>query len=335
MKKPETSNLLVNFRFAIILFLSVCTLVADLRLKVLSDFRYYLESALYPVMVFANSPRRVGEVVSSEFRSRSDLIAENERLSRENYLQRADLLRLRSLEQENDAMRRLLNSPMQETSRRMFAEVVDVDTNPYLQRVVVNRGRNSGVYEGMPVITDEGLVGQVIEANHNFSRVLLLIDPSSSIPVVDARNQIRAIVTGNGSHDELELSNVPRSTDIREGDLLVTSGLGEVYPEGYPVAIVTAVGFSETQPFADVKARPLVDFDRMRYVLMFWYEKSDLQGGYYAEPKERTDGKVVLREARIRKLIDSMSGSRNRAQNASAQDSTAGEQQADAEGGAN
>lgn len=325
MKKPETPSLLINFRFALIFALSVIMLVADLRLKVLSDFRYYLESALYPVMVFADSPRSVSRVVSSEFKSRSELIEENERLSSENYLQRADLLRLRSIEQENAAMRRLLNSPLHETSRRMFAEVVDVDTNPYLQRVVVNRGSSSNVYEGMPVITDEGLVGQVIEVNHSFSRVLLLIDPSSSIPVIDSRNQIRAIVTGTGSHDELEISNVPRSTDIQEGDLLVTSGLGDVYPEGYPVAIVTSVGFSETQPFADVKAKPLVDFDRMRYVLMFWYDRSLSNGDRYVEPKKRTDSKVILREERIRNLIDSMSSSRAR-QNQATNEPASGEE---------
>lgn len=308
MIKSETPSLLINFRFALIFFLSVILLVADLRLKVLSDFRYYLESALYPVLVFADSPRSVSDAVSSQFKSRSELIEENERLSSENYLQRADLLRLRALEQENAAMRKLLNSPLNETSRRMFAEVVDVATNPYLQRVVVNRGLSSGVYEGMPVITDEGLVGQVIKVNYSSSWVLLLIDPSSAIPVLDSRNQIRAIVNGTGSHDELEISNVPRSTDIRQGDLLVTSGLGNVYPEGYPVAIVTSVGFSETQPFADVKAKPLVDFDRMRYVLMFWYERQSLNDSRYVKEKELTDGKVILREARIKRLIESMSG---------------------------
>ncbi len=311
MKKPEIPHLLINFRFALVFVLSVILLVADLRLKALSDFRYYLESALFPVMMFANSPRAVSEAVSSQFTSRAELIAENERLASENYLQRVDLLRLHSLEQENAAMRRLLNSPLQETSKRMFAEVIDVDSNPYLQRVVVNRGASSEVYDGMPVITDEGLVGQVIEVNHSFSRVLLLTDPSSSIPVTDTRNQIRVIATGTGVHDELELNSVPRSTDIQEGDLLVTSGLGNVYPQGYPVAIVTKVGFSETQAFAEVKAKPLVDFDRMRYVLMFWYQSTPADQNFIP-PKRRTDGKVVLREERIRGLINSMSDTRGR-----------------------
>lgn len=311
MKKPETPSLLINLRLALLLAASIVILILDVRLKMLSDFRYYLETALYPVLVFADAPRQVSKAVSTQFKSRAELIDENEKLASENFELTADLMRLHSLEQENAAMRKLLNSPMHETSRRTFAEIIDVDSDPYLKRVVVNRGTGSGVYEGMPVITDEGLVGQVISANYAYSRVLLLIDPSSSIPVIDTRNQVRAIATGNGSHDELIITNVPRSTDIQKGDILTTSGLGGIFPEGYPVAIVTDVGFSESQPFALVKAKPLVHIDTMRYVLMVWYKKDlDGENSWAVAPKERTDSKVMLRQDKIKKLIDSMTNTR-------------------------
>lgn len=311
MKKTEQSSLLINLRFALLLVASIVVLIMDVRMKMLSEFRYYLETALYPVLVFADSPRQVSEAVSSQFKSRSDLIAENEKLASENFVLAADLMRLHSLEQENAAMRKFLNSPMHETSQRTFAEIIDVDSDPYLKRVAINRGSSSGIAEGMPVITDEGLVGQVISSNYAYSRVLLLIDPSSSIPVIDTRNQVRAIATGNGSHDELIITNVPRSTDIQKGDLLTTSGLGGVFPAGFPVAIVTEVGFSESQPFALVKAKPVVNIDTMRYVLVILSQK-DLQGKGHGEmqPKERTDGKKILREARIKSLINSMTNTR-------------------------
>ncbi len=307
MAKQEYRSLFINLRFAVCFILSVALLFADLRLKVLSDFRYYIESALYPVMLFADSPRSLSSVVSSQFKTRAELIAENERLASEIFEQRADLLRLHSLEQENAAMRKLLNSPLHETSRRMFAEVVAVDSDPYLQRVVVNRGSSSGVYHSMPVITDEGLVGQVIEVNYSFSRVLLLTDPSSSVPVVNVRNQLRALAEGNGVHDELDIANVARSADVQEGDLLVTSGLGGVFPVGYPVAVVTSVGLSENQSFAEVKAKPLVNFGRLRYVLMYWYDAQAEGHNDEVQVKRPTDGKVLLRQARIKQLIQSMS----------------------------
>lgn len=306
LTRAETPTLFITLRFLLVLVSSILLMFLDVRLKVLSEVRYYVETALYPVLIFADSPHSVSQAVSTQFKTRAELIEENERLSTENYLQRVDIMRLQTLEQENAAMRKLLNSPLHVTSRRMFAEVVSVDSDPYLQRVVVNRGSSSGVYEGMPVITDEGLVGQVVSVAYSSSRVLLFSDPASAIPVVNTRNQVRAIVSGTGIHDELIIENVPRSTDIKEGDLLVTSGLGGVYPEGYPVAIVSSVGFSEDQPFAEVKATPLVDTDKIRYVLMFWYQPNMVTATRLVQPKEQTDGKRVLRQERIRNLINSL-----------------------------
>ncbi len=307
MPRQEYNSLLINLRFVLCFLLSVALLFVDLRLKALSEVRYYIESALYPVMLFADSPRSISNAVSTQFKSRSELISENERLASAIFEQRADLLRLHSLEQENAAMRKLLNSPLHETPRRMFAEVVAVDSDPSVQRVVVNRGTSSKVYDSMPVITDEGLVGQVIEVNYSFSRVLLLTDPASSVPVVNVRNQIRALAEGNSLHDELDIANVARSADIKEGDLLVTSGLGGVYPEGYPVAVVTSVGLSDNQSFAEVKAKPLVDFARLRYVLMYWYDTKPRSDNEDVPPKEPTDGKLILRQQHIKDLIESMS----------------------------
>ncbi|MCR5084476.1 MAG: rod shape-determining protein MreC [Succinivibrionaceae bacterium] len=306
MKRPEESSFFLSLRFVFVLILTIAIMAADLRLKVMDGFRYYLESALYPLLVFANSPSSVSKMVSSQFRSRSELIDENERLSSENYLQRADLTRLHAVELENEAMRKLLNSPLRESANRMFAEIIDVETNPYLQRVRVNRGANAGVYVGMPVLTDIGLVGQVISTSSASSMVLLICDPRSSVPVVDTRNQIRGIAEGTGSHDEILIRNIPRSSDVRQGDMMVSSGLGGVYPEGYPVAVVTSVGFSDDQPFAVIRAKPIVDIDRMRYVLMFWYQSAE-DGDDSVRAKQPTDSKLLLRQQRLEQLISTMS----------------------------
>ena len=308
MNKPEQPSLFIHFRFLLLFVLSIALLAFDMRSKVLKDFRYYLETALYPVLMFADSPNAVSRMVSTQFKGHSELIEENEKLSSEIFLQRADILRLKSLESENEAMRKLLNSPQRSSSKRLFAEVIDVDSNPYLRRVVVNSGAQSGVYEGMPVVTDQGLVGQVISVNFAYSRVLLLTDPSSAIPILDMRNQTRAIASGSGVGDEILVNNVPRSTDIRVGDLLVTSGLGGRFPEGYPVATVTSVGFDESQPFALIKAKPSVDLDRMRYVLMFWYndieETEKIAEQHFKKP---TDSKIILKQEKIKRLIESLS----------------------------
>lgn len=286
-------------------------MLVDVRFRLLNDFRYYIESMLYPVLVVAESPYTLTQTVSSQLKTRSELIAENEQLSTEIYLQSVNMMRLHVLEQENAAMRRLLNSPVHVSLRRMFAEVIDVDSDPYIQRIVINQGAKDGVYQDMPVGTDEGLVGQVGTVNYNSSRVLLLSDPSSSVPIINTRSEVRAIASGTGVPNELSVDNLPRSTDIREGDLLVTSGIGGIFPEGYPVAIVTSVGYSDDQPFAEVKARTLVDVDKIRHVLLFWYQPNVVTKVQLTKPKEQTDGKYKLRDAYIKQLIEAADVSLN------------------------
>jgi len=280
----------------------------DVRSKLLSDFRYYVESALYPVLVFADSPHSVGKMMSTQFKSHSELIKENELLSTENFMQRANTLRLKDLEDENEALRKLLNTPVRQNINRLFAEVIDVDPDPYLSRVIVNRGTSSDVFEGMPVITDVGLVGQVMDANYSYSRVLLLTDPNCQIPVIDSRSAIRAICVGSGSHAEIIINNVPRTADIKEGDMLLTSGIGGVYPKGYPVAVVTSVGISDSQPFAAIKAKPLVETDKMRYVLMFGASNEAASTeDFEMQAKELTDAKKILHQQRVKNLISTLS----------------------------
>ncbi len=299
-------SLLIHVRFAILAIVSIALIVIDMNSKTLSNVRYYLETALYPVLAFADSPKTITKVVSSHLKSSNELLEENERLSAENFIQRADMLRLKSLEQENEAMRRMLNSPVHKTTKRLFAEVVDVNADVSSHRIIINRGTNDGVYVGMPVMNDEGLVGQVVSTNYSFSRVLLLVDPLSSIPVVNIRNGIRAIATGDNNLDELVINNAPRTADFKIGDKLITSGLGGVFPEGYPVATITSVGVSKGQPLASIKAKPAVDLSTMRYVLLLWYE-DDQQDPNARPPKEATDNKIMLRRERIKQLVDSMS----------------------------
>ncbi len=308
MNKPDQPSLFIHLRFAIIFFISLSIMAVDMRSRMLNDFRYYVESSLYPLMVFADAPRAVSKMVSSQFKSKSELIEENERLSVENFLQKADIMRMQALEAENDALRKLLNSPSHPSTKRLVAEVIDVDSNPYLRRVVINRGSQSGVYEGMPVISGSGLVGQVYSLNYGFSRVLLVNDPNCAVPVMCPRTNIRAVTMGTGVHDELIVNNVPRSADMRVGDILITSGLGGVYPKGFPVAEVTSVGYSDSLPFASIKAKPIVNTDTMHYVLLYWYQGINGENDdNLTLVKQRTDGKRILRQEKIKNLIESLS----------------------------
>ena len=123
------------------------------------------------------------------------------------------------------------------------------------------------------VIDDKGIVGQVTEVGTTNSRVLLIADVTHAIPVRSLRNDIRFIANGSGSLNELYLEHVPHSVDIEVGDILVSSGLGKVFPEGYPVAQVTQVVRDESRPFAQVVVSPVAKLDRLRHLLLLWYTK--------------------------------------------------------------
>ena len=135
---------------------------------------------------------------------------------------------------------------------------------------MIDRGAIQGVYEGQPVIDDKGIVGQIMQVGSTNSRVLLISDVTHAIPVRVARNNIRMIVSGSGSLNDLIIQHVPHSADVKEGDLLLSSGLGNVFPEGYPVARITSIVRDEGRPFAQINAEPVALLDRLKYLLLLW-----------------------------------------------------------------
>ncbi|EHK9049727.1 rod shape-determining protein MreC [Vibrio vulnificus] len=261
-------SLQLRLFFAVIA--SASLMLADGRLDAFSSVRYFLNSLVAPIQYTANLPRSMFDGVYERFSTRQSLLEGNQNLKREVLRLRSDLLLLEQYKEENQRLRKLLGSSFVRDEKKMVAEVMAVDTSPYRHQVVIDKGGIDGVYIGQPVLNEKGIVGQItFVAAHN-SRVLLLSDAKNAIPVQVVRNDIRVIASGNGSIDEIQLEHIPTSTDIQNDDLLVTSGLGGVYPEGYPVAYVTSVEHDTRREFAAIKAKPVVEFDRLRYLLLVW-----------------------------------------------------------------
>src|SRR4029077_14926301 len=121
------------------------------------------------------------------------------------------------------------------------ARLINADTDPFSQKITLNKGKLQGVQVGQPVIDAHGLVGIVASLEDRNSRVLLLTDPSFAVPVQSVRSGERAIAVGSGPGGELRLNYVPRTADFVEGDQLVTSGIGGRFPIGYPVGTITSI----------------------------------------------------------------------------------------------
>ncbi|BCS49441.1 cell shape-determining protein MreC [Aeromonas jandaei] len=253
--------------------ISIAAIVADSRFGVFSHVRVYLSSLVSPLQYMANAPGTLLDTMSTQVQTRADLIEQTKQQEQQLFTLRARLLKMDQLEHENQRLRELLGSPVHKESRKMVAELLSVDSDPFSHQVLINKGALDGVYNGQAVINDQGVIGQVLHVGSTTSRVLLITDSSHGIPVRVLRNDLRAIASGSGELDKLELRNLPRNTDIQVGDLLVTSGLGGRFPEGYPVATVTRSEYVEGKPFAQIEAKPLVELDRLRYLLLLWTDK--------------------------------------------------------------
>ena len=259
--------------------LSVALIVADARFNQLAPLRSAIGTGLAPVHWLGNAPGRLSDWVSSLFTTRDDLLEQNDALNARLLILERRALKYAALASENNELRRLMNSSEVLDDRVVVGEVVAVSPDPFSHEIVINKGSRDGVKVGQAILDANGLMGQVQQTSSFTSRVLLVSDSSHAVPVEVVRNGLRAVLLGNGDPDALELVHVPDTADIREGDLLVSSGLGGRFPKGYPVAEVELITKEPGEPFVQIKASPRADLNRSRLVLVvFSPEPADRAG---------------------------------------------------------
>ncbi|WP_130887420.1 rod shape-determining protein MreC [Pseudomonas sp. Sample_21] len=268
MKPLFTKGPSLGVRLLVLAVLAVALMVVDARFDLLKPARKQASLVLMDAYWITDLPGRLWEGVASQFGSRTELVAENEKLKTENLLLQGRMQKLAALTEQNVRLRELLNSSALVNEKVEVAELIGMDPNPFTHRIIINKGERDGVVLGQPVLDARGLMGQVVELMPYTSRVLLLTDTTHSIPVQVNRNGLRAIASGTGNPERLELRHVADTADIKEGDLLVSSGLGQRFPAGYPVATVKEVIHDSGQPFAIVRAVPTAALNRSRYLLL-------------------------------------------------------------------
>ena len=255
-------------RLVFVLICSAALIFFDHKMASFETVRGYLQSLVSPLQYMANAPKQMMTWASKNLISRQRLMKENEDFRENELFFHEQAMQLSIVQQENDRLRSLLSSPVRGEIKKMFAEILSVDGDPYSHQVVINRGANDGVYEGQPVLDEKGIVGQILHVGASSSRVILITDISHAIPVRIQRNGLRLIASGSGQIDRLVHNFVAHSADIKAGDLLVTSGLGGKYPEGYPVSRVILVRTDESREFAVIYSEPVAEIDRLRYMLL-------------------------------------------------------------------
>lgn len=291
-------------KLIVILTISLVIIFSDHKTGYFSSVRYYVSYLTAPIQNLANIPHQLSEWLSTQGRSRADLMEENAQLQAQALLLKRRVQKLISLSAENIRLRELLNSSDLLEESVTVGEIIGVDQDPARHEIIINKGKSDGIYVNLPVLDASGLMGQIIEVGALSSRAILISDPNHALPVQVNRNSVRAIAVGSGSLDRLLLSHVPDTADIVVGDTLVSSGLGQRFPEGYPVGVVTRVDHDPGKAFAIVEAKPSAQLDRSRNVLLVFKEQSELQlqapvvpGSEQAPILENQNGSGVVKMA--------------------------------------
>ncbi|HAZ7573976.1 rod shape-determining protein MreC [Legionella sp. PATHC032] len=256
--------------FVFALTFSILLMFSDYHYRYLDFVRSGFSLIVSPLQYAVDYPVRVIGWVQSLVSAKKALIDENMRLKYKQTMLEAELQKLIVIQRENSQLKELLLTSSKADMRVMAAQILAVDTSQARQVVVLNKGTRDGVYVGQPVLDAKGVMGQVIDVGPMTSTLLLISDSKSAVPVRNNRTGERAILVGTNDIEELSLINLPKTSSIHPGDVLVTSGLGRRYPEGYPVGRVEEVKSIPGEDFVKVTVSPVALLNRNRLVLLIW-----------------------------------------------------------------
>jgi rod shape-determining protein MreC len=248
--------------------LAIVTMMIDRREGALGVVRSTLEVVVYPLQLAVDAPSAFGRWVGDNLSSRNALLERNATLSARELEAAALLQRMAALEAENERLRQLMGSSARLEQKVAVAEVLAVDLDPFRHRIVIDKGSNSGAYVGQPIVDANGVMGQLASVSPFSAQAVLITDASHALPIEVNRTGLRSIAVGTGDIDRLELPYLPNNADVRENDLLVSSGLGGRFPRGFPVGVVRKVTRDPSKAFAVIEAAPAAQLNRSREVLM-------------------------------------------------------------------
>ncbi len=286
-----------GFRFALFAIASVAIMILDQRFNWLERAHYLLQATTYPVEIAVSSPVTAWDWVRKSFASRDVLEARNERLRSRLRGLEVRSMRYEALARENAALIGLRSALPPVAQRWLPAGIVNIQLDSLRQRVLIDRGSENGVTRSQAVLDDRGVVGQTMYVGPWSAEVILITDPAHALPVEIQRTGLRTIAVGTGNSNSLALPYLPANADIRVGDVLVTSGLGGVFPPGYPVARVTQVHKDAVQPLAHVRAAPFAHLQTDSEVMLIWFRHDSP-----AAPLKERNGELITGDRSIRPL---------------------------------
>jgi rod shape-determining protein MreC len=252
--------------------LAIVLMVLDHRGGWLTQVRFYLSAAAYPLQLAVSSPSQAWHWTQQSLTARQTLQAENAALRARDHELSVQVMRFEALARENAELRGLRDTLPSVADHWLAAEVVNVELNVQSERLLINRGARNGVFKGQAVMDNYGLLGQTTRVGPWSAEVILVTDPEHAVPVAIERTGVHTIAVGTGDPGSLALPYLPANADVKPGDLLLTSGLGGVFPQGYPVARISEVHHDTVQPLAQILATPLAHLSALHEVMLVWFQ---------------------------------------------------------------
>ena len=259
---------------------SLALMFSDYHYDNLHKVRYYLGAVIYPIYYTASLPARIGDWVHRELTQKGQLAEENERLKQSNFLLNSRLQKLDALKNENRRLSELLKSSHNKADgNTVVARLISADYTPLRQRIVIDKGGRNNAYIGQPILGARGVIGQIVEITPFSATGMLISDPNHAMLAQVSRSGLRALAVGTGNPRQLRLDYVPADADVREDDIIITSGLDGRYPPDYPVGRISRVEKRSGDSFADVTVEPFVELNNHREVLLVWDVKPGEETG--------------------------------------------------------
>lgn len=254
--------------FLIAFVLAITLMAADRYGEMVSEIRSVLLTGLKPIEQLSSLPKGLLNGIDRDIADFDELKRQNEILQTEILLLKANQQQLINLQQEVSRLEGLLGTTGKITDYSVqIATVSQFSQNPISQFMTLNRGRQDGVSVQNTVIDANGVIGQIVDTAAFSSRLMLITDPEHLLPVRLQRTSQRGILKGLG-YDNIELNFIPTNSNVKVGDIIETSGLGGIFPSGYPVATVTKVIEQTSNPYLKILAQPVSEFNKAYKVLI-------------------------------------------------------------------
>ena len=262
---------IVSIKLILFLVISIFFLTIDRELKISNEIRKRASYVISPIYSTADLPSRFYNEINNYLVSKNNLIKKNKILEKKIFIQSGIIQNIPLLKEENTRLKKLLNSSDESvTSKILVAELIKVNLSPFSNKVILNKGKKNNIYIGQTVIDSMGILGQVSEVNADFSVVTLITDAGHALLAVNERTGKRIVISGTGDNRYLKAKYISLNEDIIEGDILITSGLDNIFPEGYLIGEISNITKNFQKDFLDVTANPSSSLSSNREVMLLW-----------------------------------------------------------------